>query len=235
MNAFMVWSQIERHKIIEATPEMHNAEISKSLGKRWRTLCQVIQVKLDGTNSLFFDQEERAPYIEEAERLRLLHMTEFPNYKYRPRKPAKVKRTSEWKRYSGEYDTVSESKQEVEVVNKAANRHSGDFQAGQPSSLPPFSNSPLDNIYTPPSPLQHNACKPEVPSQVELPLVEFLPHMEESINIANYLGQEQAFSNCNDLPSSMLPEDAELLFNSSCHTLTDLTNANDNDSYSFYI
>ena len=180
-----------------------------------------------GLKSLFFDQEERAPYIEEAERLRLLHMTEFPDYKYRPRKRAKVKRTSEWKRYSGEYDTVSESKKEVEVVNKAANRHSGDFQAGQASSLPPFSNSPLDNIYTPPSPLQHNACKPEVPIQVELPLVEFLPHMEESINIANYLGQEQAFSNCN--------EDAELLFNSSCHTLTDLTNANDNDSYSFYI
>ena len=84
-----------------------------------------------GLNSLFFDQEERAPYIEEAERLRLLHMTEFPDYKYRPRKRAKVKRTSEWKRYSGEYDTVSESKQEVEVVNKAANRHSGDFQADQ--------------------------------------------------------------------------------------------------------
>ena len=41
MNAFMVWSQIERHKIIEATPELHNAEISKSLGKRWRLLCQV--------------------------------------------------------------------------------------------------------------------------------------------------------------------------------------------------
>ena len=66
-----------------------------------------------------------------------------------------------------------------------------------------------------------------MPIQVELPMVEFLPHMEESIDIANYLGQVQAFSNFNDLPSSMLSEDAELLFNSSCHTLTDLTNAND--------
>ena len=35
-------------------------------------------------------QEERAPFIAEAERLRLLHMTEFPDYKYRPRKRAKV-------------------------------------------------------------------------------------------------------------------------------------------------
>ena len=40
MNALMEWSQIN-----EVTPEMHNAEISKSLGKRWRTICQVIQVK----------------------------------------------------------------------------------------------------------------------------------------------------------------------------------------------
>ena len=188
---------------------------------------------------VFFGQEERAPYIEEAERLRLLHMTEFPDYKYRPRKRAKVKRTSEWKRYSGEYDTVSESKEVVEVANKVTNRHSGDFQPGQASSLPPFSSSsssPQENLYTPPSPLHLNPCKPEAPTQVELPMVEFLPHMEESIDLANYLqAHDQNFSNCNDLPSSLLPGDAELLFNSSCHTLTDLTNPNDNDSYSFYI
>lgn len=73
MNAFMVWSQIERRRISEVSPDMHNAEISKRLGKRWKLLTEV----------------DRQPYIEEAERLRLLHMQEYPDYKYRPRKKAK--------------------------------------------------------------------------------------------------------------------------------------------------
>lgn len=73
MNAFMVWSQIERRKISEVAPDMHNAEISKQLGARWKLL----------------DENDRQPYIEEAERLRLLHMQEYPDYKYRPRKKAK--------------------------------------------------------------------------------------------------------------------------------------------------
>jgi len=73
MNAFMVWSQIERRKISEVQPDMHNAEISKRLGKRWKLLTD----------------PERQPYIEEAERLRLLHMQEYPDYKYRPRKKVK--------------------------------------------------------------------------------------------------------------------------------------------------
>ncbi|XP_045461600.1 transcription factor sem-2-like isoform X1 [Harmonia axyridis] len=70
MNAFMVWSQIERRKICEVSPDMHNAEISKKLGRRWKLL----------------NDEERHPFIEEAERLRQLHQQEYPDYKYRPRK-----------------------------------------------------------------------------------------------------------------------------------------------------
>jgi len=74
MNAFMVWSQIERRKISEIQPEMHNAEISKRLGVRWKKLTE----------------PERQPFVAEAERLRQLHLQEYPDYKYRPRKRAGV-------------------------------------------------------------------------------------------------------------------------------------------------
>lgn len=73
MNAFMVWSQIERRKISENSPDIHNAEISKRLGRQWKLLTD----------------EERAPYIAEAEKLRVMHMREYPDYKYRPRKKVK--------------------------------------------------------------------------------------------------------------------------------------------------
>ena len=73
MNAFMVWSQLERRKIIEMIPDKHNAEISKELGRRWKLL----------------PEEARQPYIDEAERLRILHQKEYPDYKYKPRKKPK--------------------------------------------------------------------------------------------------------------------------------------------------
>jgi len=65
-----MFQQIERRKISEIRPDMHNAEISQRLGRRWRQLTEV----------------EQRPYVEEAERLRRLHLLQYPDYKYRPRK-----------------------------------------------------------------------------------------------------------------------------------------------------
>ena len=90
MNAFMVWSQLERRKIIEVTPDKHNAEISKELGRRWKLL----------------PEDFRQPYIEEAERLRILHQREFPDYKYKPRKKPKSSTVGTNQEDIGEADTT---------------------------------------------------------------------------------------------------------------------------------
>ena len=72
MNAFMVWAQLERRKMNLEYPDMHNAEISRRLGKLWRLLSET----------------EKQPYVDESERLRVQHMQQYPDYKYRPRKKA---------------------------------------------------------------------------------------------------------------------------------------------------
>lgn len=75
MNAFMVWAQLERRKMNLEYPDMHNAEISRRLGKLWRLLNEM----------------EKQPYVDESERLRIQHMQQYPDYKYRPRKKATKK------------------------------------------------------------------------------------------------------------------------------------------------
>lgn len=70
MNAFMLYAQVARRKVATKYPNLNYAKLSKTLGKIWQVL----------------PEEERRPFIEEAERLRTQHKLQHPDYKYTPKR-----------------------------------------------------------------------------------------------------------------------------------------------------
>ena len=75
MNSFLLWSKMTRKKYARENPNMHNAEISKLLGKIWNEMREI----------------DKQPFAERAERLRTVHMRHHPNYRYTSKKHKEIK------------------------------------------------------------------------------------------------------------------------------------------------
>ncbi|XP_065841021.1 transcription factor Sox-2-like [Oscarella lobularis] len=142
MNAFMVWSRGQRKKMAHENPKMHNSEISKRLGAAWKLLAET----------------DKRPFMDEAKRLRSVHMKEHPDYKYRPRRKAK---------------NMKKDKMALPALNLTAALAPLQNRLSQPNQPPTQPQPPQQQTqqqqqqayyYAYPNASQHAALTPQVPS-----------------------------------------------------------------------
>ncbi|XP_075445147.1 transcription factor Sox-17-alpha-like [Ascaphus truei] len=210
MNAFMVWAKDERKRLAQQNPDLHNAELSKMLGKSWKSLALA----------------EKRPFVEEAEKLRVQHMQDHPNYKYRPRRRKQVKRM---KRAENGYIHLSEQSDPA-VMGSDGRMCLESFSLGYPDQTYHHSQLSQSGHYR-----DHQALGPHYdnyslptpetspPDMAEADPVFFSSPVHEECQMMPYSYNATYFSHQDNIASSMLgrqmPQTEQMGQESSVHSM----------------